>query len=76
MKLTEKTQLITDNEAEQIIMMALAAKPQSQEDLDMVLKECADMRFSALALEGILEGKLSMYVESGELMFTRQNSDV
>lgn len=70
-----KEQLLTDDEYKQIILMAVSAKPQTEEQLEAVIKAAESIRTESLMLELVLEGSVCMYQDGGEIMFCPNGKD-
>lgn len=72
--MTTPKQLLTDEEYKQVIIMAVAAKPQTEKQIMSIIETAEKMRAESLILESVLTGQLCMYDEDGQTMFCRPNS--
>ena len=68
-----QTPLMTDDEYKQVILMAVAGKPQTTEQVGRMIETAERMRTESLMLEAVLAGLLCMYDEEGVTMFCRPN---
>lgn len=69
-----KPQLLTDAQYEKIVMMALTAKPQTEEQIAKIIKHAEGVVIDNLFLEAVLNGKACMYFDGDELMFCGNKS--
>ena len=59
---------LSDDECKLIVLRACGVRPQTEDDLVKVLGHANQIRFSALSLDLVLEGKAAYYVDGGEVI--------
>lgn len=74
-KKSEKLNLFTDEEAEKIILMSVAHKAQTDEQMKKTWDWACECRIRQLMLECVLQGKVAPFVtDDGELRFKKMEA--
>jgi len=64
--------LFTDAEAERIVLMSVAAEPQTEEQMEKVWHWACDVRAGELILQCVLSGDVAPFVkEDGQIYFKK-----
>jgi len=68
----QKDFILTDAESEKIILMSVAAKPQTEEQVQKVLNWAWGVRAEELMLQCVLSGDVAPFIgENGEIYFKK-----